>query len=242
MYALTYYEKASDVKHQVNYHKFIEQLNASKALPGRLIITNDETALTEEQVKRHFVSINEMSAEIVAHPDVVTKKFTRALDFYLVQDFNNAIRDLDETIRQSPDFFPAYFMRALIRYKQLEYQRLGTDYEDRSNPEKKLAKAVDYESVKKDLDKVIELAPDFMYAYYNRGNVECIMKDYRSSLVDYDRCLEMDTKFADAYYNRGLTNIYLGNNRQGISDLSKAGELGLYAAYSIIKRFTDIKE
>jgi len=60
--------------------------------------------------------------------------------------------------------------------------------------------------------------------------------------VDYDRCLEMDTKFADAYYNRGLTNIYLGNNRQGISDLSKAGELGLYAAYSIIKRFTDIKE
>ena len=96
-------------------------MNASKALPGRLIITNDETALTEEQVKRHFVSINEMSAEIVAHPDVVTKKFTRALDFYLVQDFNNAIRDLDETIRQSPDFFPAYFMRALIRYKQLEY-------------------------------------------------------------------------------------------------------------------------
>ena len=103
-------------------------------------------------------------------------------------------------------------------------------------------KAVDYESVKRDLDKVIELAPDFVYAYYNRGNVECIMKDYRAALVDYDQCLQVDGKFAEAYFNRGLTNIYLGNNRQGILDLSKAGELGLYSAYNIIKRFIDVNE
>lgn len=31
--------------------------------------------------------------------------------------------------------------------------------------------AVDYEVVRKDLDKVITLAPDFVYAYYNRANV-----------------------------------------------------------------------
>ena len=68
------------------------------------------------------------------------------------------------------------------------------------------------------------------------------MKDYRAALVDYDQCLQVDSKFAEAYFNRGLTNIYLGNNRQGILDLSKAGELGLYSAYNIIKRFIDVKE
>jgi tetratricopeptide (TPR) repeat protein len=68
------------------------------------------------------------------------------------------------------------------------------------------------------------------------------MKDYRAALVDYNKAIELDSRFADAYYNRGLTNIFLGNNRQGIQDLSKAGELGIFSAYNIIKRFTTIEE
>jgi hypothetical protein len=43
-------------------------------------------------------------------------------------------------------------------------------------------------------------------------------------------------------HNRGLTNVFLGNNRQGIQDLSKAGELGIFSAYSVIKRFTSVTE
>ena len=54
--------------------------------------------------------------------------------------------------------------------------------------------------VKRDLDKVIELAPDFVYAYYNRGNVLSILKDYRAAIVDYDRAIQLDPKFADAYF------------------------------------------
>ena len=49
MFVLTYYEKHDDVKRQVNYYKFIETLNNQKVLPGRLIITNEEAPLTEEQ-------------------------------------------------------------------------------------------------------------------------------------------------------------------------------------------------
>ena len=65
------------------------------------------------------------------------------------------------------------------------------------------------------------------------------MKDYRAAIVDYDRALELDPNLAEAYYNRGLTHIFLGNNQQGVEDLSKAGELGLYSAYNVIKRFTE---
>ena len=96
--------------------------------------------------------------------------------------------------------------------------------------------------VKRDLDKVIELAPDFVYAYYNRGNVLAALKDYRAAIVDYDQALALDPNLAEAYYNRGLMHIYLGNNLQGVQDLSKAGELGLYSAYNIIKRFTERNE
>jgi len=69
-----------------------------------------------------------------------------------------------------------------------------------------------------------------------------VMKDYRAALVDYNKAIELDPRFADAYFNRGLTNIFLGNNRQGIQDLSKAGELGIFSAYNIIKRFTTVEE
>ena len=96
----------------------------------------------------------------------------------------------------------------------------------------------DYTRVREDLDEVIRLNPEFVYAYYNRGNILAVLKDYRGALADYNKAIELDPRFADAYYNRGLTNIFLGNNREGISDLSKAGELGIFSAYNVIKRFT----
>ena len=134
-------------------------------------------------------------------------------------------------------------MRALIHYKQLEYRKMDKQYDLNPNSEEdKPVKAIDYDIIKQDLDKVIELAPDFVYGYYNRANIYSLMKDYRAALIDYDKAIHLDPNFADAYFNRGLVNIYLGNNRQGILDLSKAGELGLFSAYNIIKRFTDRKE
>ena len=245
MFVLTYYEKPNDVKRQVYYYKYIDELNSQHTYPEALLITNEEAALTEAQANKHFASIDEQTSAIVANPNDVHKRFARALDFYLVQDLDNALNDLNEAIKCEPHFFLPYFNRAIVRYKQMEYERVAQDYEKKDN---KLAgtmpalKGADHEMVKRDLDKVIELAPDFVYAYYNRGNILAALKDYRAAIVDYDRALELDPNLAEAYYNRGLTHIFLGNNRQGVQDLSKAGELGLYSAYNIIKRFTERTE
>ena len=67
MFVLTYYEKHDDVKRQVNYYKFIVTLNNQKVLPGRLIITNEEAPLTEEQATKHFASIDEQTAATVSY-------------------------------------------------------------------------------------------------------------------------------------------------------------------------------
>ena len=123
MYVLTYYEKPSEVRRQVNYYKYIDDLNRRKALSSRLLITNQETALTEAQVKEHFASIDEHTSVIVEHPNDAIARFARSLDFYLVQDLDNAIADLTQAIICDGTFFPAYFNRALIRYKQLEYNK-----------------------------------------------------------------------------------------------------------------------
>ena len=58
-------------------------------------------------------------------------------------------------------------------------------------------------------------------------------------MVDFGKAIELNPEFAEAYYNRGLTHIFLGQTKAGLADLSKAGELGLFKAYNIIKRHTN---
>lgn len=248
MYSLTYYEKLSDVKRVVHYHKYIDSLNHLKIFPRPLCITNMETPLTEEQVKYHFALIDAHTSDIVADDKSAQKQFIRGLDFYLVQDFVASIDDFTKSILLDDAFFPAYFMRALVRCKQLEYKKAEATMSEEvvssgvAEAKKMEVTAIDYEVVKSDLNHVIRLAPDFVYGYYNRGNVSSLLKDYRAALVDYDKAIDLNPDFAEAYYNRGLTHIFLGNNKQGISDLSKAGELGIVSAYNVIKRFTDMRE
>ena len=200
MYALTYYEKLSEVKKAVHYHKYIDALNLSKKLPKPLRITNMEAPLTEEQVRYHFALIDSHSADIVADPQNALKRFARGVDFYLVQDFDSSIDDFTQSILLDGNFFPAYFMRALVRYKQLDYKKaealsdanLKSGVDDKQNSG---VTAVDYEVVKKDLDKVIELAPDFVYGYYNRANVSSALRDYRTALEDYNKAIELNNAF-----------------------------------------------
>ena len=93
----------------------------------------------------------------------------------------------------------------------------------------------EYEQIMQDYEKVIELQPDFAHVYFNRGNIRCIRKDFRTAITDYNEAISRKSDFAEAYFNRGLTRLYLGDTERGISDLSKAGELGMVNAYSIIK-------
>lgn len=97
---------------------------------------------------------------------------------------------------------------------------------------------VECEMCMRDLDKVIELSPTFVYAYYNRAFISAKLSNMDAALADLDKSIELYPNFAEAYYNRGLIQLRLGHTRQGIQDLSKAGELGLVQAYSVLKRAT----
>jgi tetratricopeptide (TPR) repeat protein len=115
---LTYYEKPDQVKKLVYYDKMLENYNSGKHLPMLLRLTNQEAALNEEQVAKHFTSINNYSAKIETDSSNVHVYFGRALDYMLVQDFSEALQDYDKAILLDPSFAIAYFNRAVVRYKQ----------------------------------------------------------------------------------------------------------------------------
>ena len=93
-----------------------------------------------------------------------------------------------------------------------------------------------------DLTQALKLDPQNQYLYYNRANAHMATADYRSAIADYTHAIAIDQRLAEAYFNRGLAYIHLGQRQEGISDLSKAGELGLYRAYSVIKQEKEVKK
>ncbi|MDR2388257.1 MAG: tetratricopeptide repeat protein [Tannerellaceae bacterium] len=259
-FVLTYYEKPDAVKKSVYYDKVLEEYNERRLLSRQLRLTNEEAALTESQVAVHFGSIDAYSARVETHPGDAHAYFARGIDYMLVQDFAEAIRDYTLATEKDPDFALAYFNRAVVRYKQLEYdlsrqQTSGEPLEVRAlslnlptqganlpataQPVPRDAERMyAYELIQRDYDRVIQLNPGFLFAYFNRGNLFCAQRDFRTAILDYNEAILRDPDFAEAYFNRGLARLSLGDANRGIADLSKAGELGIVNAYGIIKRMT----
>lgn len=259
MFVLSYYERPSEVKRGIHYYKGVDDVSRSGIFVQKLLITNAEMPLDEKLAERQFQSLNRFS-ELLGREQQDTLRMAqlhlaRSLDYYLVQDLDNALRDLNAAVGEDPELFLAYFTRAVVRYKQLEVQKAqeGSSMETllsaalgKSVPADQQAaghvRAMDYNAVRFDLDKTIALAPDFVFAYFNRANLAMKNNDFRSAIVDYDKAVSMKGDFAEAYYNRGLCYLSLGQKAKGVADLSKAGELGLYQAYNLIKRYSEVKE
>ena len=95
----------------------------------------------------------------------------------------------------------------------------------------------DYYGAISDLNKAIELNPDYAMAYLNRGFAKSNLKDHYGAISDYNKSIELDPDYPIAYNNRGLAKLILGQKYSGCLDLSKAGELGYESAYYAIKQF-----
>ncbi|MBQ5888791.1 MAG: tetratricopeptide repeat protein [Bacteroidaceae bacterium] len=180
-----------------------------------------------------------MSKDVTDDECDASVRLERAIDYYLVQDVEAAMADIDKAVSLLGDDWAPYFIRAFVRFKQLELNRMNAAQEMQgvAPMQNSYLPDLDYRLVKSDLDRVIELQPSFAEAYFNRADVSAKLNDFKSAIVDYTTAISLNDRFAEAYYNRGLAKIYTGDAEGGAADLSKAGELGMYQAYSIIRRF-----
>ena len=240
LFVLTYYEDDKELR-TAGYYRPVEEMNKNSLLPYKVVLTNNERALASNEVERHFASVDALSKDIDEHPEDIYIRLSRAVDYYLVQDLDAAINDLDVALTLEGELWSIYFARAFVRYKILEGQRLADMNSTAGVAVKRDAGLpnMEYRIIKGDLDKVVALMPDFPQAFFNRGNVQVKLNDFKSAVVDYSEAIRLDDRFAEAYYNRGLAYLYLGNTEEAIADLSKAGELGIFSAYNVIKRYKE---
>lgn len=253
-FVLTYYEQSHEVRRPVYYSEEVDRVNNTAGLNWVLKVTNHDAPLNELQVQAHFRSIDRYSERLDREDEKAGLFFGRGIDFMLVQDYENALKDMERALELDPNMTMAHFARAVIRTRQLEYQStLSSEPVLSDNPlERDLSaltdlpgatrrtelslEKIEYDAILREYNTVIRIAPDFIFAYYNRAEIFIIEKDYRAAIVDYTKAISLEPQFAEAYFNRGISRLSIGETREGLDDLRKAGELGIVQSYSIIKR------
>ena len=181
-------------------------------------------------MKQTFTLIDSLSTAIDASKSTVSVKpllFLRAIAYSSIQNFDNAIDDLGIYLQIDSTSSLAYWQRAVCQAKMNEFNAAqGTNIE------------LQMANVLGDLSEAIKHAPKNAYLYYNRGTLYALRNDNQRGIDDYTRAIQLEQDLAEAYYNRGLLLIRLKKIDEAIADLSKAGELGIYQAYSVIKKYT----
>ena len=237
-YRLTYYKDNNQIVSRVRYSRIVDDLYLSGCFMSELFLENNEVQLDEKQIECLFDDIGRRTQFLIDRTDC--QLLARALDFCLLQDYTNAESDLESALSINPDNWALWFCRAQVRARKIEALKAEQDMDLQQGTAQtnEYGAAQGYQTVLRDLTRVIEMEPSFAFAYYNRGTYYAMTNDLHAALVDLDKAIELDGNIAEAWYNRGLILVLLNRMDDAFRDLSHAGELGIYSAYNIIKRFS----
>jgi tetratricopeptide (TPR) repeat protein len=160
----------------------------------------------------------------------------------LAASYNEAFSTLDKVIEQDSSQFMFWFERANARLQLSKYLYSISPIQDPFNSDGKEEEEVDflaehYGKMIRDYTKVLRLAPEFSYAWYNRAYGRALSGDFEGAVRDLTQAIRYNPSMAEAFYNRGIMSVlFVGNPSIGCSDLSEAGEMGITEAYAIIKK------
>lgn len=240
LYRLTYFRTSDPQSGPAPYISRLESINTSGVLMSDIVVDKADTPLDVNRINMLFSDIERCTSLLADDPFNADVLVARALDFCLLQDIPSSESDLMQAVERSPESWTAWFCLAQLHARELEMKKAERDLDLQNGQKQNRDNMADpgYQKVLRELDEVIGLVPDCQYAYYNRGTVHALVNDMHAALVDFDRAIELDATLAEAWYNRGLVLVMLNRMDDAFRDLSKAGELGIYSAYNIIKRFS----
>ena len=227
---------------KINLPKPIVQLNNEYEEKAKFTISAVADTLPPNLANQYLDKLNDLTATSGNASQIIA----RAIIKYQYHNFVGAIDDYNDIIKQNPTNSLAYFNRANTRYEMVQYLNSLNDLNanrlligNAKNQTNRVQKnnTEDYDEILNDYTKCALLDPSFYYAYFNIANLKIEMNDYYGAIRNLSKAIAIEPKFAEAYYNRGLTCIYVQAKDEGCLDLSKAGELGIQKAYSVIKKF-----
>ncbi len=233
------------------YSPSVVKFNALGLAEQKMVVTNREVASDEVSAKV-FSMIGEVNKRIDEDPSDPSLYLLRGTLNGIVMNYNNALTDFSACLLKEPENVVALFNRAAARYKMVETIRdldsepapsmgMGGGMTGGNQGMMREVTFLDYDLIMQDLQQVVEIEPDNEFAYYNMSLVMCQRKQMDQAEEILTKSIELYDQFAEAYFNRGIIRLYVGKEEEGIADLSRAGELGMFKAYNVIKRHREKK-
>ena len=241
IFLLTYFHQSSSLQRYTAYIQEVDELNRSNTFKYPLQLSNAEATVPEATLSVIFEDLAQLTRQEGAHGGSPLWLLRRAVGYYHVRDFESGLADVDTFLVQQPRHVVALMLRAQLRYSMLLAAH-GELWHTLDGPS--LASLDEKLMLRRILDdwrEVLSVEPKFAFAQYNMGVVHMLLHEYDLASEAFTQALVLDPSMPDAYYNRGLSCVLMGQTEQGLADLSQAGELGLYSAYSLIKKFSSAK-
>ena len=230
MFEVSYLPYLNGVNTAQVFDHNIEQFNTLHSPSCRLYLTCSRNNLGQEQSDAFFALIDTLSAQIDRTQNIresLPLVMQRAIAYSVTQDYSSAINDLTVVLANDSASVLASWQRAVCQTKMNDYNSsAGNDVH------LQVRRATD------DITHAIAIDAKNQYLYYDRGCMRAAQRNYEAAIADFTQAIALDPLFAEAYYNRGIAYSDAGKKEEAVQDLSKAGELGIYDAYSIIKRMT----
>jgi len=229
----------------------------------QLFLTHiDQNGIDSPPVLLEQFQFDNMAANIPEFLNIKSPKFFKikeqllTTDYYGLQigknkivqgDFEGAIKDLTETIKNNPNDYDAYNMRAIAYSELKKYDQSIEDF-SRCIELKPIAEAYynrgaayfakgDYKLANDDFTQCLKLSPDNIKALYKRALCNYNLENYNASLKDFNKYLANYTIDYRAYYERSLVELQLGMIDQACKDLHYARENGITEAIDLISKF-----
>ena len=229
------------------------------AVPISVVVTNEKSENVHLDRSLGSILLGDSSSG-AGQSRLTPSQLSFIQGIYEVQNkqYNAALACFDRAAKQAEDdiaadryarFYKAFYLmnRGVLRAEMIDFiasmernvQTLSMDDKGtvRARVSDRVDRNYDYSEAIADMKEAIRILPDIPYLYFNLGNLCCLSGNMVEAIENYDRSVSIYPYMGDAYYNRGLALIFLKDKEKGCIDLSRAGELGVADAYSVISKY-----
>ncbi len=225
----------------VQFQPFFYIAEKGTAKNSRYLFDPLLTKINKQENKSYCFTNNEIQSDDTIANQPHTKNFSLAV---VIQKTNNylltdAFEAINKIVEEDTANAMAYFQRGIITCREIEASNnndgpsTGITSSDKNASQVKEKRL----SAISDFTKALQLQPSFSFAYFNRANLKCALSDFYGALKDYETAIKTKSDFAEAYFNMGFVTYYLNEKSIACNEFSKAGELGIPAAYAFIKQY-----
>jgi len=200
------------------------------------------------ELKDYYNAISDFNEALLFDSTNSTLYFNRGYTQALSGNFEKAIKDYSKAISYDSANAKVFVNRGDLWSGVGEYQKAIFDFTSAIslnskdelayfNRAKEFAKIGMIKPAIDDYSKAIILNPSNIEYYFLRGELKVGAGEFLSAAADYTKIISLQPDNGNAYYNRGIcyANINLKDN--ACDDLNRAGELGFFEAYEVIRKY-----